>query len=170
NGHAELVWRTAYALNSEDFTIERYQNDKTWETLGTVKTARANAAAIYTFRDETPQKGLNYYRLRMRDRDGAVRYSDTRAVYFPTTISIVKAYPNPFEQNMTISVTGEQQEVLTLRVVDMLGKVMSVQSVELQQDGTHTFELDISDALTPGQYMLSIVGKHVQRAIKIVKK
>ncbi|MCE7044414.1 T9SS type A sorting domain-containing protein [Dyadobacter sp. CY312] len=79
----KLDWRTAFETDNAGFYIERSLNGFTWKDIGFVD-GNATTAAVkyYTFGDETPMPGINYYRLRQIDFDGKTEHSRIQAVRF----------------------------------------------------------------------------------------
>ncbi len=61
-----LNWTTAQEVNTDRFEIERSGNSREFSKIGVVKAGNTN----YTFTDNDPLKGVNYYRLKMLDKDG----------------------------------------------------------------------------------------------------
>jgi hypothetical protein len=77
----ELSWQTSFERDNEGFEIERSKNAVDFNTLGFVKgigdfVGKSN----YSFTDETPLKGINYYRLKQKDFSGKTDYSRTISV------------------------------------------------------------------------------------------
>ncbi|MBN8685114.1 MAG: hypothetical protein J0L99_20880 [Chitinophagales bacterium] len=88
-----LQWETAQEQGFSHYEMERSSDGGQWETLGTVA---AKGAGYYDFEDR-PRAALQaqtlYYRLRLADLNGAIRYSDIKAVQ-PEARSL-HLYPNP---------------------------------------------------------------------------
>lgn len=81
-----LKWQTAQEQNSRDFTIERSSDGVSYDAIGVIDAAGNSATpSDYSFIDETPLNGRNYYRLRETDLDGKFMYSDIRMLSFSAT-------------------------------------------------------------------------------------
>lgn len=84
------TWSTASERNNARFDLERSSDARTFERIaqldgrGTTST-RQHYSAV----DESPQLGINYYRLRQTDTDGAFSYSPIRSVIVRTNGEIV---------------------------------------------------------------------------------
>ncbi|REA61542.1 hypothetical protein DSL64_11255 [Dyadobacter luteus] len=76
-----LNWRTTSETNNKGFYIERSANGSVWNQIGFV-VGKTNTSQLqdYSFSDEAPLKGLNYYRLRQEDWSGETEYSRVRSV------------------------------------------------------------------------------------------
>ena len=102
-GRNLLVWSTASELNNEGFQVERSEDAKIWKFTGFVK---GNGTTIeqqdYQFMDESPSTGINYYRLKQLDYNGAFEYSDIIALVTTSDSNTIAIYPNPVDQELII--------------------------------------------------------------------
>ena len=79
--YVELNWHTATELNSCCFIIERSGDGKNFSSIGTVDAIHnSNVPSGYSFADNYPLPGENYYRLRLQDMDGTYQYSSVLVV------------------------------------------------------------------------------------------
>lgn len=92
-----LAWQTASEKNNAFFQIEKMNSDRTFQVIGKVDGAGTTLVQqSYSFVDEKPRIGDNYYRLKQVDVDGAFAYSNVIHVAYdgkPTMRYAV--YPNP---------------------------------------------------------------------------
>jgi hypothetical protein len=100
-----LTWQTASEESNEGFGIQRSADGKNWETI---HFAAGNGTTLetqnYTFTDDAPLAGVNYYRLKQVDFDGQFEYSNI--VNIQTIESSkhqnINIYPNPVTDELTI--------------------------------------------------------------------
>ena len=90
-----LSWATASELNFDFFEIQKSKDGKEFYPIGTVKgngttTTRQN----YSFNDEKPSIGKNYYRLKSVDFDGYSEYFNVVMVDYDGKRNF-SVYPNP---------------------------------------------------------------------------
>lgn len=96
---ARLEWTTTSEVNSERFDIERSDNGKNWEYLGSVKTqgefdTTSKSDFHYNYVDSKPLGGENFYRLKMIDKDGTFAFSRLISLLFDENAE-VSFFPNP---------------------------------------------------------------------------
>ena len=121
-----LNWATTQEINSKHFVIERSADGIVYTALATVLAAgNSFITKNYTFIDEKPHAGNNYYRLKMVDNDGKFEYSPVRIVNFATTVS-VKVLPNPATDFINIVVEAPLFKSLNYQLTDKLGKVLKI--------------------------------------------
>ena len=81
--------------NTKDFTIQ-HTTGNVWADLGTVAAAgNSNTVRDYSYLDNSPVTGINYYRLLETDEDGRETYSEVKAVQFNTDALPLMVYNNP---------------------------------------------------------------------------
>jgi hypothetical protein len=107
NNKALLQWVTANELNANMYTVERSADGNNYLSIGNVTAYNNTGTNNYTLTDMQPLKGLNYYRLKMIDRDGSFRYSPVRKLNFNNAADDITIYPNPVvDSRIFISSSG----------------------------------------------------------------
>jgi hypothetical protein len=157
---AMLAWTTASERNNSGFTIERSSDGKEFNAIGRIGTKADNGYSditlSYSFTDKAPASGMNYYRLAQEDKDGNRTFSTIRILDFNNTSSFY-CYPNPAGEQLAVEHQTDKQELLTLRLTDVVGRIV-------RQTETHTVKgfnktwIQLS-GLAPGIYNLSISNK-----------
>jgi len=120
---ALLSWSTATETNSDRFDVERSQNGKKWEKIGSIKSNHESALQrFYDYKDAKPLDGQNLYRLKMVDLDETFAYSHIENVNFATTAFI---YPNPVRnsENLNLNLT-DWSKVKMVKVLNAQGKTV----------------------------------------------
>jgi len=119
-----LDWQTASEINNDRFIIERSSDANRYETIGGVKGEGNSQRLIdYTFTDESPLSGTNYYRLIQVDIDGTKSYSDVVSVEMER-VHNVRITPTSTFDFITVN-TGENSSII---VRSLNGQVMNTQS------------------------------------------
>jgi len=90
-----LTWKTASEINSSHFIVEKSNNGFQYENIGKVKAAgNSSTTKGYQFVDNTPSKGMNYYRIMQVDLDAQTKYSDVRKIEIKTDAPLFALYNN----------------------------------------------------------------------------
>lgn len=78
NGNV-LIWQTAAEFNNNRFEVERAGDDGEWKHIATID-GNLNSTTLknYTYTDQAPLMGNNYYRLKQVDVNGA--YTSSKAI------------------------------------------------------------------------------------------
>lgn len=127
----ELKWKTTSEINSSFFEIQRSQNAKDWTEIGQIAASgESSSVRDYSFQDEKPLSGNNYYRLKMIDKDQTYAFSGIRNVRFAGS-SDISFYPNPVMGQLTIKTKGGEQ-IKNVQIVNANGQ--NVYYSELKSD------------------------------------
>ena len=144
SSYTELAWSTSSERNNSHFEIERSADSRNWSNIGEVKgNDTEERVNNYTFRDERPLAGINYYRLKQVDFNGAYEYSKAVSVRFNDKSINISLSPNPVAD--VLSIQGINTENGIAEILDQSGKVL----MTLQ----NTTSANVS-ALVPGTYIL----------------
>jgi hypothetical protein len=121
-----LDWATASELNNDFFEVQRSADGRDFEVLGKVAGAGTHTGLLtYDFTDRNPRPGLNYYRLRQVDFDGAFEYSSVVSVKAAGKEGGMALYPNPAGEYVEVSLPAEWSEGETeLFLRDVSGRVL----------------------------------------------
>ncbi|MFK7946158.1 MAG: lamin tail domain-containing protein [Saprospiraceae bacterium] len=145
-----LTWSTASEENNAYFDVQRSTDGINFETIGQVEGAGTTYdVQEYSFIDESPVNGLNYYRLHQVDFDGQFENHKVVSVMMNGEQNNVQVYPNPTrgELNIVLPTIGENE----IQIFDITGKM--VHSFNTADEGMTT--VNVTD-LTNGQYIIKI--------------
>ncbi len=78
-------------------------------------------------------------------------------------------YPNPFSGDFNLQFTSEVNEMATIHVVDLSGKLLHEVSLNFKT-GNNNIKIGSMDKLAGGIYFLRITSSRINDTIKIVKK
>ncbi len=96
-------WQTSQEINSSKFIIERATDGSNFVAIGTVNAAgNSSLTRTYQFTDIDPRSGMNYYRLKLVDRDGSYKYSKIVTAKFSPAFDL-QISPNPAHSMVNIS-------------------------------------------------------------------
>jgi hypothetical protein len=122
-----LEWFTSEEVNSSHFDIERSDNARSWQPIGSVVArgegiATPSASLQYAFTDKTPLNGPNFYRLKMVDKDETFAYSRIVKVEMDGQPEWA-VYPNPVAEKLFFS-QSIRQNLASARLTDAAGRTV----------------------------------------------
>lgn len=109
----KLEWITSTEINNDFFTIEKSVDGVTFESIANIPGAgNSTTEKVYHLNDNTPEEGMNYYRLKQTDYDGSFIHSDVVAVKLVQQAEVtlqptVNIYPNPLLKGNAVNVQFE---------------------------------------------------------------
>ena len=169
---ALLEWATASELNNDRFEIERSLDGEEFELIGVVNgNGTTDVEQEYSFIDEAPGQGLNYYRLKQIDFDGAFEYSDIAFVDYSDSDIQFKAvaYPNPTaEDQIFIRLSsGDELAPVEINVLDLNGRVLYENEV-MPGDLRNSYHLNVKDKLANGIYMIIVRQRGQSQQLRLM--
>ena len=147
-----LKWTATNEINTAIFTIEKSINGVEWAAIGNVNAVNMFGINNYNFNDANPNFGINYYRLKMIDKDGKFTYSEVRTVELnkPKNSLFVVA-PNPAKGHTTLF----SKSIIKNAVIE----IYNVEgSLLLKQNATDSYKVDLDISKLPqGFYLVKII-------------
>ncbi|MEM6263123.1 MAG: FG-GAP-like repeat-containing protein [Bacteroidota bacterium] len=170
-GNGILEWATATENKSDFFEIQRSVNGENFTRIGeTTATGTTSDISEYTFTDtDVTSLGLKrmFYRLKEVDTEGQNSFSNVVELRMDqgANLSLI-AYPNPTSNRANISFVGAEPQDVTLRVVDLSGKVLINETFN-EFSGKKELSIDIS-TWSAGLYMVHVFGESSQQQTKLM--
>lgn len=179
NGNTvKIMWATATELNNDFFTIEKSQDGKNFQAIGTVKGAGdSNTLLTYQFDDKNLSSTTQFYRVKQTDFDGQFDYSDIVSVSDNSQlkennsiIDILSVVPNPFEDRITVDFELPVAGSVSISLMNMNGLVVASELLEGYEGGNrYTFEGQ--HGLGKGIYLLQITQNNItSKVMRVIKK
>lgn len=170
NDKVYIIWTTSSEKDNEAFIIERSSNAVDFIEIARIGGYGNSIEAInYQYTDESPDSGDNYYRLVQIDTDGTRTQSEiivAKCHDNKLDDMQVEAYPNPFNDELTISLYNFDGQNTTIEIFDMLGKIVKSISV-LNPSNYHEITISI-DGLPQAAYNLRVSASgHVTNKIVV---
>jgi len=156
----DVKWATSSEQNCDFFTVERSSDNITFKSIGRVKGhGTTSLASKYSLIDNNIA-GLTkaYYRLNQTDLDGRTQYYGTVKLSFNQSAGGYSIYPVP--NNGQFTIRGNMQKVKQMYLLNTNGVLLRKLPLQAQQS--------ISD-LTPGMYILQLVGDNIKENIEFIK-
>ncbi|NLT49337.1 MAG: T9SS type A sorting domain-containing protein [Ignavibacteria bacterium] len=175
SGGISLNWTTATEVNNHGFAVERSTVKGEWLEVGFIAGAgNSNSPKVYSFTDNTPAASTTLsYRLKQIDLNGSFTYSKeitVDAAALPSEYSLEQNYPNPFNPTTTISYQLPMNSMVTLKVYNVLGKIVAELVNENQGAGNYEVTFDASQ-LSSGIYFYQIqAGEYIAAQKMILMK
>ena len=169
NNSALLSWNTASEIDNDYFTIEHSRDGIAYEAIGKVYGAgTTDRAQSYSYIDELPFQGLNYYRLKQTDFDGQYSYSEVRTLVFDNKDRAPSVYPNPADDILFVDMGGsiENDAARQYAILDWSGRQIATGQLQ----GTYGLaNVNLNNYnLQSGVYLLKVEG--LTQSFKFVKR
>jgi uncharacterized delta-60 repeat protein len=140
--HNGIMWDANSSINN--YIVQRSYDGVHFNSIARIHPSNASN---YTYQDQAPLNGTNYYRLQTTSKRGAVNYSNVIAV----SNYDIKISPNPATSNLQIQGLPSNQKI-KLIVVDVAGNIAISQQLIANSS---SYNLNIG-SLKQGNYLLKI--------------
>jgi Secretion system C-terminal sorting domain len=173
NGVTTVSWETENEVSFSHYEVERRSASGGSGFVSVAsKIAQGNTGkSTYTYPDNISALSDNvvYYRLKMVDKDGHFKYSSVIMVRKEQKmITGIMVSPNPVIAGdvATLRFEASASTIVTFRVVDMAGRVISSQQNRVNE-GMNSIPVNNLDRLQPGIYIIQMQNGEELTAIKL---
>lgn len=163
NTAVEVSWEVREELNLNVYEVEKSTDGANWNNIGLVfPWDNQQVANNYKFTDKDPQSGMNFYRLRIVDKDGSFKYSNivaARTGALPN--SSINIAPNPVKGNIRAIFSGLTKGSYMVELRNVAGQLQLMKNINIQQaDQIEFFERGNA---APGIYWLTVFSRDNQK-------
>jgi hypothetical protein len=170
----KCLWQTASEVNNDFFIIERSLDGINFTSIGKIDGAGNSSSTLsYSFNDESPSKGISFYRLKQTDYDGRFTYSKIKSVTFSVlkpgeTLTISSVAPNPFRENFSVSYSIEQDAEVDIVIMNANEQPVYSEKYSAEK-GNNRFYFSEGYNLPNGIYFIRISSEDKVQIKKIIK-
>jgi hypothetical protein len=116
-----LNWQVGSGSDIAGFIMEKSLDGIQFNTIGTITDQQMNNSGNFTFTDRFPANGMQYYRLKITERNGRVYYSHTVPVHFIVTqLEVLQLFPHPVTDRLHIKILSKINTTVTAKIYDMV--------------------------------------------------
>jgi hypothetical protein len=152
NKNAVISWATSQEVNASHYEVEHSLDGINFFRLGNVNAVgNSSTTNQYSFTHPNIPVGLNYYRLKQVDINGASKYSSIVKLIQNDGIKNTIIAPNPVSNTLNI-IQPSNNTIRSVSIIDMQGKI--VLSRQINQT-TQIYSLAVNELLK-GTYILQI--------------
>jgi hypothetical protein len=149
-----LRWQTTLEVNALHFEMERSNDGTHFVSIGRLAAqGEVKTLKNYVFMDNAPHAGINYYRLKMVDRDGSFSFSRVVSAQsaVPSEDLTVRVYPSPATEGY-VHVAHSGDNAVKLAIYDLKGRELPA---AWQETTKGVLSLDVH-TLSSGIYILQV--------------
>ena len=165
----QLQWVTANELNLQSFVVERSMDGISFTTAGelTAKGSGSNRAN-YSLTDKNVKGNLLYYRLKLKEQNGDISYSNIITL---GRNKITKGFiaPNPVQQGsnvMLILLSPGDKNAASINIFNTAGQLVFTGNKILQK-GKNEIPLS-TRGLATGVYVVNVVADGVKENYRLI--
>ena len=158
NNGVRVEWKLAQETNMDRYEVEKSATGINFSKSGTVPSSGDHSTTIsYNWLDTNPNNGVNFYRIKMIDKNGKDSYSHAVKVIFDKGTPSIIIYPNPVTtHSFALQFNDLARGNYNVKIMNIAGEV--VYKTIINHDGwsrTQTIHLPLS--FPQGVYNLEII-------------
>ena len=165
----KLTWITGEERNAKEYIVERMTGNDAYTPVGSV-TAVGNTTMpqTYTFVDDRPHEGYNYYRLKQIDYNGQTYYSNM--VSMAVTILQTRILNSQWvDNNLELSFNTSAAGIFTFLLYDMQGRCITKEDISTNSEGNSSLRLNTAQ-LAPVMYLVAVANNNsILQQMNVVK-
>ena len=167
-----LEWKVDCINTSKaDMVLQRSSNSTLFTDIYSVQASATQCAAgPFLYKDLNNNLPVSYYRLKMTDDAGILKYSEIVSILNKTTaFEISSVYPNPVTSNiLNLQIISSQKGIIIYQMYDVAGRVL-LNGNRVLSAGLNKLSINLN-TVTKGSYTLKIMdidgGSHVVPLLK----
>jgi hypothetical protein len=163
-----LEWTVRSTRSIQSFDLEKSFDGVSFKAFATILTVDNENNQSYNFTDDSPDVGLNYYRIRSLDSRNKSFYSNVTSVQLHDAMDDFVLFPNPVQDELTISFNSLEKKEVGLTIYSLIGEIL-YQELLPGNKGTNHFKVITSD-FPKGMYILQVGNGMTVEKIKFVKE
>lgn len=157
-----LSWTVVEEINLEGYVVEKSTNGQRFTEIGKVQ---ANNQTNYQLIDQNAAKGINYYRLKMVDKDNSFKRSEIRKILLNTPGNIT-LHPNPTSDRFFITGLNKTQTDAQVSIYNEIGELIWTESIDGRSLSAHGIDISTFSA---GAYHVKVKSETITEVMRLVK-
>gem|GEM_PF-1784411 len=160
----QVSWITDNDVPGAMYHVERSADAANYTVLSEIP-SKLSALSAYTFSDDDPMKGMNYYRIKRVDDMGNYYFSDvSEEMNTPNAKVNFEIFPNPVSANLTLENLSIIEGEVDVEVISATG--VTKKGIKMDASSYNTSFIDTND-LAAGVYYLRIT--HADGEVDLIK-
>lgn len=169
NGIATINWQTSQELNSDHFELFKSYDGVDFVSVTKIKSAGfSNTLKNYSYQDHAGGSNNVFYRLKQVDINGKETFSSIVKLSLGSN-SGVGIFPNPFNNNFTVSLASTKASFATLKIQNTSGQLVFSKNINLNKGNNSVVIANVPSSLGSGIYYVTIVNDEISYNTKLQK-
>ena len=157
NEGVQVDWVALNEVSTDHYEVEKSLSGQLFDKKATVIAKNNNSnSELYSWFDTKPVAGNNYYRIKVVEKTGEIKYTRIVKVNIGKVGSGISVYPNPVKENlMNVQFANLLKGKYNVVLYNNLGEAIFTQSIEHNGENAN-YKIRITQLITKGAYNLVI--------------
>jgi hypothetical protein len=159
----QTSWTCLNEVNMDHYEVQRSVDATNFITLGSVTALNNGEPSVnYSFYDQNPLQGDNYYRIKIVGKDGSISYTNVEVVVIGGGLSSINIFPNPVTQHaFTLQLSNIAAGKYSLLIYNTLGQLLLKQEID-HAGGSASQTVYLPAGTARGEYHVRLLGTNLQ--------
>jgi len=162
-----LDWNIANEIEVDHYEAERSVNGMNFEKIS--NNILPKGASGYSWNDVSPERGVNFYRVKAVDKSGHSRYTGVVKLIFGNRSGTIIVSPNPVTgSHINFQFLNEPRGIYDVELYNSESQLLSSKKID-HPGGSSMYSIEFINKLSFGMYYLKIIlpgnKKEVQKII-----
>jgi hypothetical protein len=170
NETVQVDWEVKTDEELKSFDVQRSADGRNFVKLATVASlGKGIALANYSWVDNNPLMGSNYYRIKVLPLSGKEKVSPVAYITIDQNKPSMEVYPNPTEGNdFNIKLSNLTKGIYQVIITASNGQQVLVKTIE-HPGGTKTQRMVFDNDISKGAYRVQVKGEGLSLISSIIK-
>jgi hypothetical protein len=170
NETVQVDWEVKTDEEIKSFDVQRSSDGRNFVKLASVASlGKGIAVANYSWIDNNPLMGDNYYRIKVMPLSGKEKVSPVAIVAMDKNKPSMEVYPNPTEGNdFNIKLSNLTKGIYQVIITASNGQQVLVKTIE-HPGGTKTQRMVFDNDISKGVYRVQVKGEGLSLLSSIIK-
>jgi hypothetical protein len=165
---SQVDWKAKDETNIVRYELERSLNGQNFEKIASLNKKQSVTASGYSWLDETPSTGKNFYRICAIDGTDKRKYSKIVSVLISGKNFDV--YPNPVTgTTVNLQFTSAPKGHYLVNIINQAGQMIYSKTID-HPGGSNTFAIPFTGSLPEGSYYLQVKNPFTSFNKTLLKK
>lgn len=162
----KINWQINTEMQVSHFEVEHSFNGIKFEKIS--NNILSTGSSIYSWNDDNPDPGANFYRIKAIDLSGQPKYSGIVKVVLDNNFRIISVSPNPIIGNcISFQFINEPVGIYDMQLYDAEGKLLWGKKID-HKGGSSIHSIELTNKLFHGIYYAQIILPGKERNVQKV--
>lgn len=164
----QIDWKSQNDIGISNYAIEKSNNGLQFSEVAKINSKGSSISQNYSWYDVAPLSGANFYRIKLTEKSGQIKYTSIVKVNTIKSGSGISVYPNPAKGDR-IGLQMENLEKGNYKVMlyNNAGQIVNTQSVVFE-GGSASRIIQMPNLVKKGAYTLLLVNENNKFSTRLI--
>lgn len=152
----QVDWVTQTETNIDEYHVEKSVDGQQYFTIGKEKARGNSIRETYSWLDQNPSTGINFYRVKVIEKMGVIKYSHVVNVAVSNLNASLAIYPNPAKGNVIgLRLINQEKGTYQAELYSTAGQKLFTGQIK-HNGGSAKYSIATGSTFSKGTYRLKV--------------